>query len=253
MGKIRIFHYLFIFLFLYTVSCSSKPATKPSEIFDPEKAFAKANEQFEKSNFDKAREAFYEVKNRDLSKKYAPFAQLRIADSYVREEEPDRAVAEYKKFIEEYPDHKYASYAQYQIAMVYFNQIESPERGYSEAAKALEEFEKLKKMFPRNPYKDVVEARIAKCKTIIAEYEFLVGEFYYKKESYQAAITRFEELLKKFPGYKREADALFYTGISYKKLGMKDKASEYLTRLIEKYPDSKKAKDAKKELGSLGK
>lgn len=251
MKIIRKFDLVLILLILFIISCSSKPAVKPSETFDPEKAFAKANEQIEKKDYEKARAAFIEIKSRDMSKNFAPLAQLRIADSYVKEEEPELAVAEYQKFLEAYPDHKYASYAQYQIAMIYFNQIEGAERGYSGAARALEEFEKLKKMFPRNPYKDVVDLRIEKCKNTMAEYEFLVGEFYYKKGSYNAAIERFEGLLKKYPGYKGEADILFYTGMSYKKLGKKDRASECLTRFIETYPNNKLVKYAKKELSTL--
>ena len=70
---------------------------------------------------------------------------MKIADSYVKEDEPELAIAEYQKFLDAYPDNQFASYAQYQIAMAYFNQIEGPERGYSGAAKALEEFEKLRK------------------------------------------------------------------------------------------------------------
>jgi outer membrane protein assembly factor BamD len=251
MKIVRKFDLILIFLILLIISCSSKPAVKPTETFDPEKAFAKTNEQMEKKDYEKARAGFLEIKSRDMSKKFAPLAQLRIADSYVKEEEPELAVAEYQKFLEAYPDHRYASYAQYQIAMIYFNQIEGVERGYSGAARAFEEFEKLKKMFPRNPYRDVVDLRIEKCKNTIAGYEFLVGEFYYKKGSYNAAIERFEELLKKYPGYKGQADVLFYTGMSYKNLGKKDRASEYLTRLIEKYPDNKQVKDAKKEMSSL--
>ena len=50
----------------------------------------------------------------------------------------------YKRFIEEYPDHQYAPYAQYQIAMVYFSKIEDAARGYGYAEQALEEFKKLK-------------------------------------------------------------------------------------------------------------
>ncbi|OIP59901.1 MAG: hypothetical protein COY75_04780 [Nitrospirae bacterium CG_4_10_14_0_8_um_filter_41_23] len=247
----RKFDLVLILLILFIISCSSKPVVKPSETFDPEKAFAKANEQIEKKDYEKARTAFLEIKSRDMSKKFAPLAQLRIADSYVKEEEPELAVAEYQKFLDAYPDHRYASYAQYQIAMIYFNQIEGIERGYSGADRALEEFEKLKKMFPRNPYRDVVDLRIEKCKNTIAGYEFLVGEFYYKKGSYNAAIERFEGLLKKYPGYKGEAEVLFYTGMSYKNLGKKDRASEYLTRLIEKYPGNKLVNDAKKEMSIL--
>ncbi|MDI6890554.1 MAG: outer membrane protein assembly factor BamD [Thermodesulfovibrionales bacterium] len=242
---------LLLFLILFIFSCSGKPAVKPEETFDPEKAFAKANERLEKKYYEEARASFLEIKNRDMSKKFAPLAQLKIADSYVKEGEPEAAIAEYRRFLEAYPDHRYAPYAQYQIASIYFDQIEGPERGYSGAARALEEFEKLKRMFPRNPYKDIIEVKIEKCKKTIADYEFLVGEFYYKKGSFSAAIGRFEGLLKNYPDYSREADVLFYTGMSYKNLGQKDKALEYLNRLIEKYPNNKLTTDAKKELAKV--
>jgi outer membrane protein assembly factor BamD len=244
-------HVAFIFLIISIVSCSGKTAIRPPERFDPEKAFAKANTQLDKNDYDQARAGFLEVKNRDMSKKFAPLAQLKIADSYVKQGEPELAVAEYQKFMEAYPDNEYDSYAQYQIAMVYFNQIEGPERGYSGAAKALAEFEKLKKLYPRNPYRDAVDLKIEKCKNTIAEYEQLVGAFYYKKGSYNAAIGRFVGLLKKYPDYKREADVLYYIGMSYKNIGEKEKAKEYFTRLIDKYPNNKIVKTAKKELSDL--
>ena len=242
---------IILFLTLFVVSCAGKQTVKPAEKFDPEKVFARANEELEKKEYEKARASFLEVKSRDLTKKLAPQAQLKIADTYVREEEPDLAIAEYRKFLDSYPDNQYASYAQYQIAMVYFNQIEGPERGYGGAARALAEFEKLKKMFPRNPYKEVVDLQIEKCKNIIAEYEFLVGKYYFSNEAYTAALGRFEGLLKKFPGYKKEPDVLYYTGISYKKEKQKEKAAEYFARLVDKYPSNKLSKDAKKELSAL--
>lgn len=240
--------FLLLFLLLFLFSCSGKHVVKPVETFDPEKAFTKANELLEKKDYEQARASFLEIKNRDMSKKFAPLAQLKIADSYVKEDESELAVAEYQRFLEVYPDHKYAPYAQYQIASIYFDQIESPERGYSGAARALEEFEKLKKMYPRNPYKDIIDLKIEKCRNTMADYEFLVGDFYYKKGSFSAAINRFEGLLKTYPDYKRKADVLFYTGMSYKNLGQKDKALEYLNCLIEKHPNNKLAAAAKKEL-----
>ncbi|MBM4136214.1 MAG: outer membrane protein assembly factor BamD [Nitrospira sp.] len=237
-------------LVLFLFSCSSKLAVRP-EAFDPEKEFARANKQIEDKEYEEARKTLLEIKNRDYSKKFAPLAQLKIADSYIKEEESELAISEYQKFLETYPDHHYASYAQYQTAMAYFNQIEGPERGYSGAARALEEFEKLKKMFPRHPYRDVVDIRIQQCRNTIADYEFLVGEFYYKKGSYNAAIGRLEGLMKKFSDYKREVDVLFYTGMSYKNLGQTNKASEYMNRLIEKYPNNKRTKDARKEIATI--
>ncbi len=244
-----------IFTALFFVfACSGKAPVKAGvEVFSAEASFEKANKLIDEKEYQQARALLLEVKNRDITKKYAPLAQLRIADSYVKEEEPDLAVAEYRKFLEIYPEHQHASYAQYQIAMIYFNQIESPERGYGGAQKALEEFERLKRDFPRNPYKDLIELRIEKCRNTIADYEFLVGEFYLRKGSYNAAIGRFETLLRKFPDYKKQEKLLLNLGIAYKNAGDSEKAELYLNRLIETFPNSRLAPDAKKELSSLKK
>jgi outer membrane protein assembly factor BamD len=241
-----------LFMALILASCAGKTPVKQaaSDEFSAESSFEKANKLIDNKEYDEGRAILLEIKNRDLTKKYAPLAQLRIADSYVKEEEPDLAVAEYRRFLEIYPDHQHASYAQYQIAMVYFNQIESPERGYGGAARALVEFEKLKKDFPRNPYKELIDLRIEKCRTVMADYEYLVGEFYRKKGSYNAAIERFEGLLKQFPDYKKEDKVLLSLGISYKKIGQSDKAETLLKSLIEKYPSSPLTNEAKKELAS---
>ncbi len=240
-------------LVLLVASCSSKKVVKTDETFDPERSLARGTELIEKKEYEEARKVLLEVKNRDLTKKHAPLAQLKIADSYVREEEYDAGIEEYRKFLEMYPDHKNASYAQYQIAMASFVQIESPERGYGAAAKALNEFEKLKRMFPRNPYREMIELRIEKCRNTMADYEFLVAEFYFKKSSYTAAAGRFQQLLTKFPDYKKGPLVLYRIAFCYKKLGNKDKALEYYTRLIEKYPNDNVIKEAKKEFASYSK
>ncbi len=242
-----------VLVLIFLVAACSKKEVKPAEAFDPEKSLARGTELIEKREYEEARNVLLEVKNRDLSKKYAPLAQLKIADSHIREEEYDLGVEEYRKFLEIYPDHTNASYAQYQMAMAYFVQIESPERGYGAAARALAEFEKLKRMFPRNPYRETIELRIEKCRTTMADYEFLVADFYFKKSSYQAAAGRLEQLLTKFPDYKKEPVVLFRVAFCYKKLGNKDKALEYYNRLIEKYPSDSVIKQAKKEFACFGK
>jgi outer membrane protein assembly factor BamD len=252
MKMIRILLALSMLLLLF--ACS-KSAVQPvaTEDFNAERSFDQANKLIDQKEYEEARKVLLEIKNRDLTKKYAPLAQLRIADAYVKEGEPELAVAEYRRFLEIYPDHQHAAYAQYQIAMVYFGQIESPERGYGGAARAIAEFEKLKKDFPRNQYKELIDIRIEKCRTLIADYEYLVGEFYLKRKSYSAAIDRFETLLKKFPEYKKEENVLLKLAVAYKGVGDKEKAESSLNRLLEKYPNSPLSKEATKELASLTK
>jgi outer membrane protein assembly factor BamD len=236
--KIRLCAILILLMLSLSV-CSGKKETKPERTFDPKESFVFANGQLEKKDYAGARATFLEIKNKDTSHEIAPLAQLKIADSYIKEDEPERAIAQY------------APYAQYQIAMISFNKIEDAQRGYGYAVQALKEFEKLKKMFPRNPYRDVIDLRIKQCRNTIAEYEFLVGQFYYEKESYNAAVGRLEDLLKTYPEYQGMATVLFYIGMSYKHLGQDGKAREYLTRLIETYPNNKIIKKAKKALDNL--
>jgi outer membrane protein assembly factor BamD len=240
------------FLAVFLLSCSGKTAIKPTEEgFNAESSFAKANKLIDDRNYDGARRILIEIKNRDLSKKFAPLAQLRIADSYVKEGEPELAAAEYRKFLDMFPDHRLASYAQYKIAMIYFDQIEGPERGYSGAAQALAEFEKLKTDYPRNPYRDIIAIRIQKCRNTIADYEFLVGKFYMNKGSYNAAIGRFEGLIGKYPDYKNMDNVLLDLGISYRETARNDKAAEYFRELLDRYPNSPMAARARKQLSSL--
>jgi outer membrane protein assembly factor BamD len=210
---------------IFLAGCGKKEV-KPEEAYDPEKYLANADTMVGKKNYDEARKVLLEVKNRDSQKKYGALAQLKIADTYIKEGDPDLAITEYRKFIENYPDNQYASYAKYQIAII--------------------EFKRLKQLYPRNPYRDIVELRIEKAENTIADGDFMIGEFYFNKESYKAAVDRLESLLTKYPDYKRADQTLLIIGKSYKALKINDKAKEVFNRLIEKYPASAAAKEATK-------
>lgn len=229
------------------LAACSKKAVKPGP-FDAETEFNKANKLLESKKFDDARLILNDIKSRDAGGRFGPLAQLRLADSYLKEEQPEIAVEEYRRFIELYIDHKYAPYAQYQTAMSYFGQIEDKERGYDAALKALKEFEDLKERFPRNPYSQDVEEKIAKCREIIADYEYMVGDFYFRKKAYKGAIERLKIVIEQYPGFKDEAEVLYRLAVASKELGDEQASKEYFGLLSEKYPQSKAIEKAKKAL-----
>jgi outer membrane protein assembly factor BamD len=135
--------------------------------------------------------------------------------------------------------------------MSYFNRIKTVDVSYYFAKKALEEFEKLRTEYPRNPYMNIVESRIRWCKRVLAEYEFYVGKFYFKKGSYTAARNRFEGLLKTYPNARIRPDALYYLGLSYKEEGNFDRAREVFQRLIQEFPSINLASKAREILASI--
>lgn len=239
---------LFSAVVLFT-GCSAKQ--RRPEVFDPEKNLKEAQELIEDYEFERARRLLIEIKNRDTTGHYAPLAQLKLAESYIEEEDTDRAVEAYREFLRLYPDHPQAPYAQYQIGMLYFKQIKDPERGSGIAKKAMEEFEKLLRDYPRNPYRTEAEIRVAQCRYYLSEYEFIVGRFYYKKGSCRAAIGRFEGLIENFPESKRVPEAMFLIADCYRKEGNLHKARQYLQKLLLRYPKSPFAEDAKDVLEEL--
>lgn len=232
-------------LLLSLFACAS--TQKKEEVFEPERWLERAQKHMEQGEFQEARNLLLEVKNRDNTMNYGPRAQLKIAESYIKEEEPELAIEEYRKFIREFPDHPYAPYAQYQIANIYFQDVKGPERGAGEAKKALEEFERLKRLYLRNPYRDIVDIKIEKCRDVIAAYEFMVGKFYFKKDSFRAARGRFEGVIKNYPEYKDMPEVLYLLWKTYMALEEKEKAEDIYHQLLTGYPNSKEALKARKE------
>jgi outer membrane protein assembly factor BamD len=77
-----------------------------------------------------------------------------------------------------------------------------------------------------------------------------VGEYYFKKGSYRAAVGRFSGLLRDYPKSNKVPESLYYLGISYQNLGERNNALETLSALIEKYPTTSLSKDAKEVIVS---
>lgn len=231
-------------------ACSEKAVKPPPENFDPAKAFEEANAQFDKKLWADARQSYLAIKLRDNTGKYASLAQLRVADTYYEEGEPDDAIEQYRRFLETYPSDRYAYYAQYQIAMIYYSQIKGPDRAYSLAERALGEFKKLNETYPRNPYRELVETKIEHCRDLLAEHEFMVAVYDFDRQGYQGAIDRFLNVIEYYPNNNNIPAALYYVVAGYKRLGQKDKAQEYYETLKTKYPDKPYTNKAKEELAS---
>jgi outer membrane protein assembly factor BamD len=223
-------------MLVMTASCAKKAKVQPGSTlgaYDLDDAFKRANALIDRKQYDAARRELELIKGRDTEMKYAPLAHLRVADTYILQKEYDPAIDEYRKFIEFYPDHKYASYAQFQIGIIYFDQIEDAERGADAARRALEEFEKLNQLYPRNPYRETLVYYIDTCRDILSEHGFVVA---------------YLEVLDEFPDFKKKDETYYKLALSYAHMGEPEKAKRYLELLKTEYPDSKLVKDAEKEI-----
>jgi len=77
-----------------------------------------------------------------------------------------------------------------------------------------------------------------------------IGYIYYEKKNYSQAI---EYLEKAEEMSLHNAEVAYYLGLSYDKIGEKEKAREYLSRVIELAPQSEFAQEAEKRLKKIDK
>ena len=109
-----------------------------------------------------------------------------------------------------------AAEAQLKIANIHYQEMEKPDRDYTHAMRAEEEYRQLILQYPDN--KKVVEEgkkRLMEVQEVIAEREYRVGRFYFLRQSYPAAIARLRSLMDKYPLYSKADEALFLLGQAY--------------------------------------
>jgi len=77
-----------------------------------------------------------------------------------------------------------------------------------------------------------------------------IGCIYFEKKNYSQAIEYLENAVKTSP---QNIEIAYYLGLSYDKIGEKEKAREYLSRVIELAPQSEFAQEAEKKLKKINK
>src|SRR5437667_4320007 len=182
---------------------------------------------------------------------YLAKAKLAIADSYYKEggsANLTQAVAGYKDFIGFFPFLPEAPYAQIQVAMNHYKQIEKPDRDRTEAKAAEEEFQTFLAKYPKDPLVPKAEQHLRDVQEVLAEGDFRIGYYYYVKGDKRASAGRLLSITKRYPLYSRSDEALWMLGDIFEKSEKKEVASIYYSRIVKEYPLSPRVDDAKGKL-----
>jgi len=182
-------------------------------------------------------------------------AKLAIADSYYKEggsANLTQAIAGYKDFIVFFPFLPEAPYAQMQVAMTHYKQMEKPDRDRTEARAAEEEFQTFLQKYPNDPLVPQTTQHLREVQELLAEGDFRIGYYYYVKGDRRASAGRLLALTKRYPLYSKCDKALWMLGDIFEKSEKKEIAAIYLGRIVRDYPLSPLAGDAKNKLVAFG-
>jgi outer membrane protein assembly factor BamD len=187
-----------------------------------------------------------------IKKNYDPNIIMKRGEAFFEKEEYAEAIVEFNHFLDLHRTHILASYAIFRIGESQMKRTKGIQRDPDPVQKALEAFERVRKEFPGSRYDGPALQKIQECHDLLAQTHLFVGQFYYRRESYLAAAHRFEQIMKLYPDKSVAPDALYFLALSYHGLGADDWASEKLTLLAEKYPNSSSSSDGNSLLAKIG-
>jgi outer membrane protein assembly factor BamD len=231
------------------------PITKDTK--QPDKVlFDRAISDIEHGRFEVARITLNTLINTYDQSEFLAKAKLAVADSWYREGGTAglaQAEAEYKDFILFYPTMEEAAESQEKVCMIHYKQMDKVDRDPNQALRAEDECRQLIVQFPNSKFVDETQQLLRNIQEALADGEFKVGFYYYKRGSNFAAANRFTRLVDQYPLYSAADQALWDLGDSYSRLGsrFRTQEGEAYARIVRDYPLSEYADNAKKKLQEL--
>ena len=158
----------------------------------------KGLDYYSHGKYEKAKRSFETLLNQYPFSEYSLLAELKTADSNYYLKNFEEAFLQYKDFEERHPTNEAIPYVMYQMAMCYYNQIDTIDRDTSTAVNAIYSFSRMLRTFPNSPYTEEARARIIAARNFMANHEYYVASFYERTYAYEEAKARLEYLLRQY-------------------------------------------------------
>jgi len=267
-----------VLVLAFALGCTNKKVSNPLANVgskQPDKVlFDRSMDAMKHNRFDVARMTLQTLINTYPESEYIARAKLAVADSWYAEggsTAMQQAEIEYKDFRTFFPNMPEAAEAQLKVANIHYQEMEKPDRDYTHAMRAEEEYRALIQEYPDSKLLPQAKQRLREVQEVLAQREFNIGRFYYLRQSYPAAIARLQTLVDRYPLYSGADDALYLLGQSFEgeielvrrnpranevaKAKMiaefTKKAAEEYSKIITRYPAMDRALDAKARLEAL--
>jgi outer membrane protein assembly factor BamD len=236
--------------------CASGGAKKPpTGTPNPDKfLFDRGTENLNNHRWAVAREYFRQLVDTYPQSDYRADGKLGIGDTYVGEHSAESFVLginEFREFLNFYPTHKRADYAQFKMAMCHFYQMRDPMRDQTETRDAIRELDTFVNRYPNSVFHDEGKQHLRDARDRLDKWDLQVGIQYYKFRWYAGAIGRLEPLIKDDPEFTNRDAAYYYLGESFLKFKQDARALPIFERLVNEFEKSEYLEAAKKRVAEL--
>jgi outer membrane protein assembly factor BamD len=220
------------------------------DVLPPDELFAEAQEILAGrkiagivpwTNYGKAIDTFQAIIDNYPYSDYALESELLIADAYYDDGRYDEALSYYRDFGDLHPEHERVPYTVLRSALCRYNQIQSVERDQTPTREALIYLERLVEEFPFSEEAREGERVLRELRTRLAGNLMRIGDFYLRRDEFQAAASRYREILNTYPGLGRDAESLFKLGVCYQNMRRYDEALRLFYVVVENYRETELA------------
>jgi outer membrane protein assembly factor BamD len=161
--------------------------------------FAQANHEFENRDFVMAATYYDKLLEQYPFSDNAEIARLRIAHAYYLGGEYDKSIAAFNDFERLHPTSPALPFVEYSIGMAYLDQARPLDRDKAATENAKLQFERVISRYGGSLYGRLAAFRIGQCDELLAGHELKVGEYYASIGKQEAALSRYRYLLEQYP------------------------------------------------------
>src|SRR5215469_668072 len=168
-----------------------------------------------KAKYTEARTLLETMINAYPDSEYVARAKLSIGDAWYAEGGGAawaQAETQYKDFITFFPNMPEAAEAQLKVAFIHYRQMEKPDRDYTQAMRAAEEYKSLIQQFPDSRLVPEAKQRLREVEEVLAERQWRIAHFYYLRNNLAASQARLTSLVNSYPLYSGVDEALYLLG-----------------------------------------
>lgn len=238
-----------------SISLPSLPWSSSAKKPDPsaEALYEEGMRAFNDKKYVRALDSFIKIKTDHPFSPLVTQAELKAADAYYLNEQYPEAINLFKEFQSLHPTSEHIPFVTLRLGQAHFDQFTAVDRDQKNTELAKGYFEAVVSKYPKSPQAAIAAEKLARALEYLAEHEFTAAQFYFSQQKYPAARDRFEEILRKYKDTPTAVKSLYFLGESYRQEKNGPRASLAYEALIQRYPQSKYAADARTQLALVEK
>lgn len=212
--------------FVLLVSCGSFDPSRTGalEEYTAAEIFERGEYELERGQPDDAAIYFGEIERLYPYSDFAKRALIMQAFAYHKDGDYPNSRASAQRFVDFYPASEDAAYAQYLLALSYYDQVDEIGRDQGLTFQALQALRAVIETYPDTQYARSSILKFDLAFDHLAGKEMEIGRYYLKRNHYAAAVNRFRIVVEDFQTTSHTAEALHRLVESYLSLGLTDEA-----------------------------